>query len=186
MFQIFFVSLQLKMFNQIKVNSMLLVRVKETGTIAEVEPRFCCGRYTGFCVVNSSTVYSYRDVDILSDVEIEAIKALPEDKIDDSLYHGIKKLRDKLNSVNNSETLGAHIRNILSPYANIVQILQDVRSNADKERTEKIKNFLFNNIDPKELEENLNHFTDVSHLDEVERIDWRATKLAEEYYKKIE
>lgn len=186
MFQIFFVSLQLKMFNQIKVNSMLLVRVKETGTIAEVEPRIICGRYCGFRVVDSNSVYDYEAIDILSDVEIEAIKTLPEDKIDDSLYHGIKKLRDKLNSVNNSETLGAHIRNILSPYANIVQILQDVRSNADKERTEKIKNFLFNNIDPKELEENLNHFIDVSHLDEVERIDWRATKLAEEYYKKIE
>lgn len=165
---------------------MLLVRVKETGTIAEVKPRFCCGRYTGFRVVNSNTVYSYKDVDILNDAEIEAIKALPESDIDDDYKHCIKKLHDKLNSINNSETLGAHIRNILGPYANIVQILQDVRSNTDKERTEEIKDFLFNNIDPKELEENLNHFIDVSHLDEVERIDWRATKLAEEYYKKSE
>ena len=70
---------------------MLLVRIKETGTIAEVEPRFYCGRYTGFCVVNSSTVYNYKDVDILSDAEIEAIKALPESKIDDDYNHCSKE-----------------------------------------------------------------------------------------------
>ena len=156
---------------------MLLVRVKETGTIAEVEPRFNCGRYTGFCIINSSTVYSYEDVDILSDAEIEAIKALPESKIDDDYNHCLKKLFEKLKSTDdnscNFETLGAHIRNILSPYANIIQ---------NEQRIEKIKKFLFNNIDPKELDENLQHFIAVSHLDEIERINWRATKLSEEYY----
>ena len=64
------------MFNQIKINSMLLVRVKETGTIAEVKPSFCCGCYTGFCVVNSNTVYSYKDVDILNDAEISEMDEL--------------------------------------------------------------------------------------------------------------
>ena len=165
---------------------MLLVRVKETGTIAEVEPRFNCGRYTGFCIINSSTVYSYEDVDILSDAEIEAIKALPESKIDDDYNHCLKKLFEKLKSTDdngcNFETLGAHIRNILSPYANIIQILKDVRSEKDEQHIENIKKFLFNNIDPKELDENLQHFIAVSHLDEIERINWRATKLSEEYY----
>ena len=164
---------------------MLLVRVKETGSIAEVEPRFNCGRYTGFCVVNSSTVYSYEDVDILSDAEIEAIKALPESSIDDDYNHCLKKLFEKLKSVDEKsdfETLGAHIRNILGPYANIIEILKDVRSEKDVQSIENIKKFLFNNIDPKELDENLQHFIAVSHLDEIERINWRATKLSEDYY----
>ena len=165
---------------------MLLVRVKETGSIAEVEPRFNCGRYTGFCVVDSNTVYSYSDVDILSAAEIEAIKMLSESSIDDDYNHCIKKLLEKIKSADdnscNFETLGAHIRNILSPYANIIQILKDVRSEKDEQHIEKIKKFLFNNIDPKELDENLQHFIAVSHLDEVERINWRATRLSKEYY----
>ena len=165
---------------------MLLVRVKETGSIAEVEPRFNCGRYTGFCVVDSNTVYSYSDVDILSAAEIEAIKTLSESSIDDDYNHCIKKLLEKIKSADdnscNFESLGAHIRNILSPYANIIEILKDVRSEKDEQCIEKIKKFLFNNINPNELDENLQHFIAVSHLDEVERINWRATKLSEEYY----
>ena len=165
---------------------MLLVRVKETGSIAEVEPRFNCGRYTGYCIVNSSTVYSYSDVDILSAAEIEAIKALSESSIDDDYNHSIKKLLEKIKSADdnscNFESLGAHIRNILSPFANIIQLLKGVRSEKDEHRIETIKKFLFNNIDPKELDENLQHFIAVSHLNEIERINWRATKLSEEYY----
>ena len=165
---------------------MLLVRVKETGSIAEVEPRFNCGRYTGFRVVDSNTVYSYSDVDILSAAEIEAIKTLSESSIDDDYNHCIKKLLEKIKSADdnscNFESLGAHIRNILSPYANIIQLLKEVRSEKDEQHIEKIKKFLFNNIDPKELDKNLQHFIAVSHLDEVERINWKATKLSEEYY----
>lgn len=80
------------------------------------------------------------------------------------------------------ETLGAHIRNILTPYANIIQLLEDIHENNDK----RMKEFLLTKIDPKKLQKNLNHFIEVSKLKEVEDINWRATELCEKYYKEIE
>lgn len=80
------------------------------------------------------------------------------------------------------ETLGAHIRNILTPYANIIQLLEDIHENND----ERMKEFLLTKIDPKKLQKNLNHFIEVSKLKEVEDINWRATELFEKYYKEIE
>ena len=80
------------------------------------------------------------------------------------------------------ETLGAHIRNILTPYANIIQLLEDIHENDD----ERMKEFLLTKIDPKKLQKNLNHFIEVSKLKEVEDINWRATELCEKYYKEIE
>jgi len=87
----------------------------------------------------------------------------------------------------NHETLGAHIRNILSPYANIIQILEELHSEKTDEKTkELIKNYLLNEINPFDLKKNLDHFIDVSNLKEVESINWRATELCERYYKEIE
>ena len=80
------------------------------------------------------------------------------------------------------ETLGAHIRNILTPYANIIQLLEDIHENND----ERMKEFLLTKIDPKKLKKNLNHFIEVSKLKEVEDINWRTTELCEKYYKEIE
>lgn len=80
------------------------------------------------------------------------------------------------------ETLGAHIRNILTPYANIIQLLEDIHENND----ERMKEFLLTKIDPKKLQKNLNHFIEISKLKEVEDINWRATELCEKYYKEIE
>lgn len=80
------------------------------------------------------------------------------------------------------ETLGAHIRNILTSYANIIQLLEDIHENND----ERMKEFLLTKIDPKKLQKNLNHFIEVSKLKEVEDINWRATELCEKYYKEIE
>ena len=80
------------------------------------------------------------------------------------------------------ETLGAHIRNILTPYANIIQLLEDIHENND----ERMKEFLLTKIDPKKLQKNLNHFIEVSKLKEVEDINWRATELCDKYYKEIE
>jgi hypothetical protein len=80
------------------------------------------------------------------------------------------------------ETLGAHIRNILTPYANIIQLLEDIHENDD----ERIKEFLLTKVDPKKLQKNLNHFIEVSKLKEVEDINWRKTDLCDKYYKEIE
>ena len=80
------------------------------------------------------------------------------------------------------ETLGAHIRNILTPYANIIQLLEDIHENDD----ERMKEFLLTKIDPKKLQKNLNHFIEVSKLKEVEDINWRKADLCDKYYKEIE
>jgi hypothetical protein len=79
------------------------------------------------------------------------------------------------------ETLGAHIRNILGPYANLVQILSQISKEEDSSKRELLVRFLTEKVDPANLEDNLDHFIKVSHLSEVESIDWRSTKLFEEY-----
>lgn len=85
------------------------------------------------------------------------------------------------------ETLGAHIRNILTPYANIIQILEEINNpNVDNKTKQRLKNFLFTKVNPNNLNKNLEHFIKVSKLDEVEAINWRATKLFEEYCKEKE
>ena len=81
------------------------------------------------------------------------------------------------------ETLGAHIRNILSPYANIIAMLEEIYEGEDDVTINHIKNYLLTKMDVKELRKNLNHFIEVSNLKEVEDINWRATKLCEKYYK---
>ena len=69
----------------------------------------------------------------------------------------------------NHETLGAHIRNILSPYANIIQILEEINNpNIDNKTKQRLKNFLFTKINLNNLNKNLEHFIKVSKLEEVE------------------
>ena len=80
------------------------------------------------------------------------------------------------------ETLGAHIRNILGPYANLVCMLEEIYTGEDDATVNHVKNYLLTKMDVKELRKNLNHFIEVSHLDEVEDINWRATPLCEKYY----
>ena len=80
------------------------------------------------------------------------------------------------------ETLGAHIRNILGPYANLVCMLEEIYTGEDDVTVNHVKNYLLTKMDVKELRKNLNHFIEVSHLDEVEDINWRATALCKKYY----
>lgn len=83
---------------------------------------------------------------------------------------------------NDFETFGAHIRNILGPYANIVSMLEDL---ADPKTDLKTKNLVLNFLRSdkvlKNAQENLEHFKKFSYLDELENLNWRATKLYEEY-----
>lgn len=80
------------------------------------------------------------------------------------------------------ETIGAHIRNILTPYANIIEILKDLQNpNMDDKHKEILKKYLLSGMDIHNLEINLQHFIDLSYLDEIEDINWRDTSL----YKKI-
>lgn len=80
------------------------------------------------------------------------------------------------------ETMGAHIRNILTPYANIVEILKELQNpDIDDKHKEILKKYLLSGIDLNSLEYNLQQFIDISHLNEIEDINWRDTSL----YKKI-
>ena len=80
------------------------------------------------------------------------------------------------------ETLGAHIRNILTPYANIVQILEDINSPKTDENTKTLmKDFLLAKIHSENLKENLQHLIDISNMEDVEKINWRATELYNKY-----
>lgn len=72
----------------------------------------------------------------------------------------------------NNESLGAHLRNILTPYANLIGLLTEAQNGK-----EFAKNYLLTKIDVKELQENLDHIVDVSKLKEVEDINWRNTDL---------
>ena len=79
------------------------------------------------------------------------------------------------------ETLGAHIRNILTPYANIIAMLEEIYEGEDIVTVNHIKNYLLTNINVKDLRKNLNHFIEVSKLKEVEDINWRSTELFNKY-----
>jgi len=88
---------------------------------------------------------------------------------------------------NDFESFGAHIRNILGPYANIVCMLENL---ADPETDLKHKNLILNVLRGEKLldnaKKNLEHFKEFSHLDELENLNWRATKLYEDYSNKNE
>lgn len=97
----------------------------------------------------------------------------------------IEKVHVKRDVDNNImfETLGAHLRNMYGPYANIVQMLTEIN---DSERTDErtktlLRNFLINKTDPRKLQENLQHLIDLSNLPEVENINWRATEMYKNY-----
>lgn len=76
---------------------------------------------------------------------------------------------------NNFESLGAHLRNLLTPYANLIQLVNDLlnaKRNGDEEEFNKIfnmlKNYDFNN---------LQDIIDFSFIEQMELINWRDSKL---------
>ena len=73
------------------------------------------------------------------------------------------------------ESFGAHIRNMLSPYANIVQILEDIANGSDKKDV--LENFIFDKKIIQNLKENLEHFIEFSKREELEKLNWRDTNL---------
>lgn len=87
----------------------------------------------------------------------------------------------------NFESFGAHIRNILGPYANIIAMLEDLASpNIDLKHKNIILDFLRSDEILKNAKENLEHFKEFSYLIELENLNWRATELANKYYKENE
>ena len=77
----------------------------------------------------------------------------------------------------NFETLGAHMRNLLSLYSTLIQMLDEIYNGEDDVTVNHIKNYLLTELNIDNLKDNLKNFIDVSKLSEVEKINWRATDL---------
>ena len=76
---------------------------------------------------------------------------------------------------NNFESLGAHLRNLLTPYATLIQIMNDLinaKNNGNEEEFNEIlttiKKYNFNN---------LQDIIDFSFIEQMELINWRDSKL---------
>lgn len=84
-----------------------------------------------------------------------------------------------------NETLGAHLRNALGPYANIVTIIASMEQ-AEKSGDEKMFNICKKVLYNSDTAKNIGHLIDISNMPEVEAINWRATDLCKNYYQEIE
>lgn len=76
---------------------------------------------------------------------------------------------------NNFESLGAHLRNLLTPYATVITLLGEILSanrNGDEKKTKELLDALdkydFNNIQD---------IIDFSFIEQMELINWRDSKL---------
>lgn len=132
-------------------------------------------------------------VTVTFDVDWTGYEYVPDELIAEDMFNNwpgqdgvsIEKVHVKRDVDNDImfETLGAHLRNMYGPYANIVQLLTEIN---DSERTDErtktlLRNFLINKTDHRKLQENLQHLIDLSNLPEVENINWRATEMFKNY-----
>jgi hypothetical protein len=76
---------------------------------------------------------------------------------------------------NDFESLGAHLRNLLTPYATVITLLGEILSanrNGDEKKTKELLDALdkydFNNIQD---------IIDFSFIEQMELINWRDSKL---------
>ena len=82
----------------------------------------------------------------------------------------------------NFESLGEHLRNAYQPYCCILSIIKEMKKaeiDGDTTTFNQCKNFIYS------MEENIQHLIDISKMPEVEKINWRKTDLAKNYYKEI-
>ena len=78
-------------------------------------------------------------------------------------------------NTNNFESLGAHLRNLLTPYTTVIDLLGEILSanrNGDEKKTKELLDALdkydFNNIQD---------IIDFSFIEQMEKINWRDSKL---------
>ena len=79
---------------------------------------------------------------------------------------------------NNFESLGAHLRNLLTPYATLIQVIDDLYKadkNEDAEGFNKIKKWLYET--QFNCKENINDINTFSFIEPMEQFNWRDTKL---------
>lgn len=78
-------------------------------------------------------------------------------------------------NANNFESLGAHLRNLLTPYVTQIQLIEDMHTaerNGDMDKFNKIKEQLYNTPT-----DNLNDLNMFSFVEPMEQNNWRETKL---------
>lgn len=79
---------------------------------------------------------------------------------------------------NNFESLGAHLRNLMTPYATLIQLIDDMRkaeNDDDTEKFNKIKEYLYET--QLNCKENINDINTFSFVEPMEQGNWRTTKL---------
>ena len=76
---------------------------------------------------------------------------------------------------NNFESLGAHLRNLLTPYASLIQLTEDLLK-AKRENNEEEFNKIFNMLKNYDFN-NLQDIIDFSFIEQMELINWRDSKL---------
>ena len=76
------------------------------------------------------------------------------------------------------ESFGEHIRNLLSPYATIVQILENiVKEGTSLKEKNMLIQFLLDENHIKNYRDNLENFINFLNIEENEKMNWRETKL---------
>jgi hypothetical protein len=76
---------------------------------------------------------------------------------------------------NNFESLGAHLRNLLTPYATLIDVLAKILS-AKREGDEEKINKLLDSLNVWEYN-NIQDIIDFSFIEQMELINWRDSKL---------
>ena len=80
-----------------------------------------------------------------------------------------------MNSKNNFESLGAHLRNLLTSYATLIDVMGEILS-AKKEGDERKVNKLLDSLDVYDFN-NIQDIIDFSFIEQMELINWRDSKL---------
>ena len=79
---------------------------------------------------------------------------------------------------NDFESLGAHLRNLMTPYSTVIQLIDDLRNADEKGDTEefnRIKEWLYKS--QLNRKENINDMNTFSFVEPMEQGNWRSTKL---------
>ena len=79
---------------------------------------------------------------------------------------------------NDFESLGAHLRNLLTPYTTIIELIDELREadeNGDTDKFNKVKEFIYQTqLNRKENSNDINTF---SFIKPMEENNWRDTTL---------
>lgn len=78
-------------------------------------------------------------------------------------------------NTNNFESLGAHLRNLLTPYANLIELVGELLK-ADKNNDERDMEVIISVLN-KYNYNNIQDIIDFSFIEQMEKINWRDSKL---------